>query len=53
MKVGNQVLSWGESLLIQNGINVINPLDISAFNRPGVEIKEGQLPVEWSPSASA
>jgi hypothetical protein len=25
---------------------VINPLDISAFNRPGVEIKEGQLPVE-------
>lgn len=46
VKVGNQVLSWGESLLIQNGINVINPLDISAFNRPGVEIKEGQLPVE-------
>jgi hypothetical protein len=25
---------------------VINPLDVSAFNRPGVEIKEGQLPVE-------
>jgi hypothetical protein len=46
VKVGNQVLSWGEALLIQNGINVINPLDISAFNRPGVEIKEGQLPVE-------
>lgn len=46
VKVGNQVLSWGESLLIQNGINVINPLDVSAFNRPGVEIKEGQLPVE-------
>ncbi|MGJ7517617.1 DUF1302 domain-containing protein [Pseudomonas baetica] len=46
VKVGNQVLSWGESLLIQNGINVINPLDITAFNRPGVEIKEGQLPVE-------
>ena len=46
VKVGNQVVSWGEALLIQNGINVINPLDISAFNRPGVEIKEGQLPVE-------
>ncbi|MBV7556195.1 DUF1302 domain-containing protein [Pseudomonas sp. PDM28] len=46
LKVGNQVLSWGEALLIQNGVNVINPLDISAFNRPGVEIKEGQLPVE-------
>ncbi|MDN7141302.1 DUF1302 domain-containing protein [Pseudomonas sp. JQ170] len=46
VKVGKQVLSWGEALLIQNGINVINPLDITAFNRPGVEIKEGQLPVE-------
>ncbi|MNJ21308.1 hypothetical protein D3C77_156580 [compost metagenome] len=45
-KLGKQVLSWGEALLIQNGINVINPLDITAFNRPGVEIKEGQLPVE-------
>ncbi|UVM54051.1 DUF1302 domain-containing protein [Pseudomonas sp. B21-012] len=45
-KFGKQVLSWGEALLIQNGINVINPLDITAFNRPGVEIKEGQLPVE-------
>lgn len=46
IKLGKQVLSWGEALLIQNGINVINPLDITAFNRPGVEIKEGQLPVE-------
>ncbi|WP_422420082.1 DUF1302 domain-containing protein [Pseudomonas sp. GZD-222] len=46
VKLGKQVLSWGEALLIQNGINVINPLDITAFNRPGVEIKEGQLPVE-------
>lgn len=46
LKVGKHVLSWGESLLIQNGINVINPLDLAAFNKPGVELKEGQLPVE-------
>ncbi len=46
VKFGKQVLSWGEALLIQNGINVINPLDVSAFNKPGVELKEGQLPVE-------
>lgn len=46
LKLGKQVLSWGEALLIQNGINIINPLDASAFNRPGVEIKEAQLPVE-------
>ncbi|MEN0105493.1 MAG: DUF1302 family protein, partial [Pseudomonas sp.] len=46
VKVGKQVLSWGEALFMQNGINAINPLDVSAFNRPGVELKEGQLPVE-------
>lgn len=46
VKVGKQVLSWGEALFLQNGINAINPLDVSAFNRPGVELKEGQLPVE-------
>ncbi|MCW2268912.1 MULTISPECIES: DUF1302 domain-containing protein [Pseudomonas] len=46
LKLGKQVLSWGEALFLQNGINAINPLDASAFNRPGVELKEGQLPVE-------
>ncbi|MNF30838.1 hypothetical protein D3C85_808590 [compost metagenome] len=46
VKLGNHVLSWGEALFLQNGVNAINPLDVSAFNRPGVELKEGQLPVE-------
>jgi len=46
VKFGKQVLTWGEALFFQNGINAINPLDVSAFNRPGVELKEGQLPVE-------
>ncbi|MDN6859204.1 DUF1302 domain-containing protein [Pseudomonas sp. CAN2814] len=46
VRAGKQVLSWGEALFLQNGINAINPLDASAFNRPGVELKEGQLPVE-------
>lgn len=46
VKLGKQVLSWGEALFLQNGVNAINPLDVSAFNRPGVELKEGQLPVE-------
>lgn len=45
-KLGKQVLSWGEALLIRNGINSINPLDVAAFSKPGVELKEGQLPVE-------
>ncbi|KEQ19466.1 DUF1302 domain-containing protein [Endozoicomonas numazuensis] len=46
VRVGKQVLNWGESTFMQNGINAINPLDAAAFNRPGVELKEGLLPVE-------
>ncbi len=45
IRLGRQVASWGESTFIQNGINTINPIDVSAFRRPGAEIKEGLLPV--------
>ena len=45
IRLGRQVASWGESTFIQNGINSINPVDVSAFRRPGAEIKEGLLPV--------
>ena len=45
VRLGRQVISWGESTFIQNGINSINPIDVSAFRRPGAEIKEGLLPV--------
>ena len=44
-RVGRQVVSWGESTFIQGGINSINPVDASAFRRPGAEVKEGLLPV--------
>ncbi|WP_150306258.1 DUF1302 domain-containing protein [Pseudomonas saliphila] len=46
VRLGRQVVSWGESTFIQNSINSINPIDVSAFRRPGAEIKEGLLPVE-------
>ena len=46
VRVGRQVISWGESTFIQGGINSINPVDASAFRKPGAEIKEGLLPVE-------
>lgn len=45
VRVGKQVVSWGEGTFQLNGINVINPIDVSAFRRPGAEIKEGLLPV--------
>jgi hypothetical protein len=45
VRVGKQVVSWGESTFIQNSINSINPIDVAAFRRPGAEIKEGLIPV--------
>lgn len=44
-KIGNQVLSWGESTFIQNGINAINPFDVSKFRVAGAELRDGLLPV--------
>ncbi|MBU2072785.1 MAG: DUF1302 domain-containing protein [Gammaproteobacteria bacterium] len=46
VRLGRQVVSWGESTFIGNSINSINPVDVAAFRRPGAEIKEGLLPVE-------
>jgi len=45
VRFGKQVVNWGESTFIGNSINSINPVDVSAFRRPGSEIKEGLIPV--------
>ncbi|WP_373388799.1 DUF1302 domain-containing protein [Pseudomonas alcaligenes] len=45
VRLGKQVVSWGESTFIFNSINSINPVDAAAFRRPGAEIKEGLIPV--------
>ena len=45
VRLGKQVVSWGESTFIGGGINAINPIDVAAFRRPGAEIKEGLIPV--------
>jgi len=44
VRVGKQVLSWGESTFIQNSINVINPVDVSALRVPGAELRNALLP---------
>ncbi|MDH3638216.1 MAG: DUF1302 domain-containing protein [Gammaproteobacteria bacterium] len=44
LRVGDQVVSWGESTFIQNGINVINPIDVAAIRVPGAELREALLP---------
>ncbi len=45
VRLGQQVVSWGESTFIQNGINVINPIDVSKLRVAGSELKEAFLPV--------
>ena len=45
VRLGKQVVNWGESTFIGGGINSINPIDVSSFRRPGAEIKEGLIPV--------
>ncbi len=44
VRVGDQVVSWGESTFIQNSINAINPVDVSAIRLPGAELKEALMP---------
>ncbi len=45
LRVGAQVLSWGESTFIPNGINSINSIDVAKLRTPGSELKEALLPV--------
>jgi len=44
LRLGNQVVNWGESIFIQ-GVNQINPIDVPGARRPGAELKELLLPV--------
>lgn len=51
VRLGKQVVNWGEATFILNGISSWNPFDVNAFRRPGAEIREGLLPV-WGAYAS-
>jgi hypothetical protein len=44
VRVGNQVISWGESTFIQGGVNLTNPVDVGQLRTPGAELKEALLP---------
>lgn len=45
VRLGNQVLSWGESAFIQNGVNIINPVDVTKLRSPGAELRDALIPV--------
>jgi hypothetical protein len=47
MRLGHQVVNWGESTFIQGGINnAINHFDVAALRVPGSELREAYLPQE-------
>ena len=45
VRLGKHVLNWGESTFIPNGVNAINPFDVSKLRLPGSELREALLPV--------
>ncbi|TDP49054.1 DUF1302 domain-containing protein [Zavarzinia compransoris] len=45
VKLGSQILNWGEALFTLNGISVINPLEVSKILTPGTELKDALIPV--------
>ncbi len=40
LRVGKQVISWGENTFIGGSLNDINTVDISKLRQPGVELKD-------------
>lgn len=45
MRLGRQVVSWGESTFIPGGINAVNPVDITALRTAGAELRDAFLPL--------
>lgn len=52
IRVGNQVISWGESLFGIGGIDSAMALDFQKFSIPGTQIKEAVLPARMISIAS-
>ncbi len=48
LRLGRQVVSWGESTFIQGGLNQVDHFDVSALRVPGAELKEALLPDEMA-----
>ncbi len=44
VRLGNQVINWGESYFATNGINATNAVDIQKLLIPGTQLKQALLP---------
>ena len=45
IRLGNQVINWGESVFLRSGINSINPADIAKLRVAGAELRDVLVPV--------
>ncbi|MGJ7498011.1 DUF1302 domain-containing protein [Variovorax sp. RT4R15] len=52
VRVGNQVINWGESLFLPGGINSTNAVDVMRASQPGTQLKEVLLPAPMISVAS-
>jgi len=48
IRLGRQVVDWGESTFIPNGLNEVNHFDVTALQVPGAELKQALLPDEMA-----
>jgi hypothetical protein len=44
VKLGNQVINWGEDIFIIGGVNAVNAFDLRKIHIPGVQLKEVFIP---------
>jgi len=44
LRVGNQVVNWGEAIFTSGGINATNAYDVTALRIPGSELREALVP---------
>lgn len=44
IKLGNQVMNWGEDVFIIGGVSTINAFDLRKIHTPGVQLKEVYIP---------
>lgn len=44
VRIGNQVINWGESIFAMGGVNATNSLDVQKLLIPGSQLKQALLP---------
>ena len=45
VRVGRQVVSWGESTFIPGGLSVLNPVDVSSLRNAGAALRDAFIPL--------